>query len=48
MITARQVNLMVPEGIMNVVGEVLVNRPVLMATPDWVCGSMIGVTEKRA
>jgi hypothetical protein len=34
MITARQVKLMVPEGIMNVVVEVLVNQRVLMATPD--------------
>jgi hypothetical protein len=36
MITARQVKLMVPEGIMNVVVEVLVNQRVLMATPDLV------------
>jgi hypothetical protein len=34
MITVRQVKLTVPEGIMNVVVGVLVNRPVLLATPD--------------
>jgi hypothetical protein len=34
MIRARQVKLMVPEGRVNVVEGVLVNRSVLMATPD--------------
>jgi hypothetical protein len=47
MITARQVKLMVPEGIMNVVVEVLVNQRVLMATPDLVRVSLVGVTEMR-
>jgi hypothetical protein len=45
MIRERQVQLMVPEGSVNVVGLVLVNRPVLVATPDLVCGSMVVVTE---
>jgi hypothetical protein len=48
MITARQVKLMVPEGIMNVVVEVLVNQRVLMATPDLVRVSLVVVTEMRA
>jgi hypothetical protein len=47
MITVRQVKLMVPEGIMNVVVEVLVNQRVLMATPDLVRVSLVGVTEMR-
>jgi hypothetical protein len=47
MITARQVKLMVPEGIMNVVVEVLVNQRVLMATLDLVRVSLVGVTEMR-
>jgi hypothetical protein len=47
MITARQAKLMVPEGIMNVVVEVLVNQRVLMATPDLVRVSLVGVTEMR-
>jgi hypothetical protein len=34
MIRVRQVKLTVLEGSMNVVEGVLVNRPVLMATPD--------------
>jgi hypothetical protein len=47
MITARQAKLMVPEGIMNVVVEVLVNQRVLMVTPDLVRVSLVGVTEMR-
>jgi hypothetical protein len=47
MIRVRQVKLMVPEGSVNVVEGVLVNRPVLMATPDLVRGLMAGVTEMR-
>jgi hypothetical protein len=47
MITVRQAKLMVPEGIMNVVVEVLVNQRVLMATPDLVRVSLVGVTEMR-
>jgi hypothetical protein len=47
MITARQAKLMVPEGIMNVVVEVLVNQRVLMATPGLVRVSLVGVTEMR-
>jgi hypothetical protein len=38
MIRARQVKLMVPEGIMNVVEGVLVNQPVLLAALDLVLG----------
>jgi hypothetical protein len=48
MIRARQVKLTVLEGIMNVVEGVLVNRLVLLATPDLVCESMVVVTEMRA
>jgi hypothetical protein len=44
---ARQAKLMVPEGIMNVVVEVLVNQRVLMVTPDWVRVSLVVVTEMR-
>jgi hypothetical protein len=47
MIRVRQVKLMVPEGRVNVVEGVLVNRPVLPATPDYVHGSITGVTEMR-
>jgi hypothetical protein len=47
MIRVRQVKLMVPEGRVNVVEGVLVNRPVLMATPDQVRWSIAGVTEMR-
>jgi hypothetical protein len=47
MITARQVKLMVPEGSMNVVVEVLVNQRVLVATPDLVRVSLVVVTEMR-
>jgi hypothetical protein len=38
MIRARQVKLMVPEGIMNIVEGVLVNQPVLLAALDLVLG----------
>jgi hypothetical protein len=48
MIRVRQVKLMVPEGRVNVVEGVLVNRPVRLATPDLVRGSMVVVTEMRA
>jgi hypothetical protein len=47
MIRARQVKLMVPEGSMNVVVEVLVNQRVLLATPDLVRVSLVVVTEMR-
>jgi hypothetical protein len=47
MIRARQVKLTVPEGSMNVVGEVLENQRVLMATPDLVRVSLAEVTEMR-
>jgi hypothetical protein len=47
MIRARQAKLMVPEGSMNVVVEVLVNQRVLVATPDLVRVSLVGVTEMR-
>jgi hypothetical protein len=47
MIRARQVKLTVPEGIVNVVVEVLVNQRVLVATPDLVRVSLVVVTEMR-
>jgi hypothetical protein len=47
MIRARQVKLTVPEGIVNVVVEVLVTQRVLIATPDLVRVSLVGVTEMR-
>jgi hypothetical protein len=47
MIRARQVKLTVPEGIVNVVGEVLVNQRVLLVTPDLVRVSLVVVTEMR-
>jgi hypothetical protein len=46
-IRARQVKLTMPEGIVNVVGEVLVNQRVLLATPDLVRVSLVVVTEMR-
>jgi hypothetical protein len=45
MIRAKQVKLMMPEGSMNIVGEVLVNRLGLVVIPDWVTKSMAEVTE---
>jgi hypothetical protein len=48
MIRVRQVKLTVPEGIMNVVEGVLVNRSVLLATPDLVRMPMVVVIEMRA
>jgi hypothetical protein len=47
MITARQVKLMVPAGIVNVVEGVLGNQRVLVATPDLVRVSLVVVTEMR-
>jgi hypothetical protein len=47
MIRARQVQLTVPEGIVNVGGEVLVNQRVRVATPDLVRVSLVVVTEMR-
>ena len=44
MIRVRQVKLTVPEGRVNVVEGVLVNRLVLLATPDLVRESMVVVT----
>jgi hypothetical protein len=47
MIRARQVELTVPEGKVNVVEGVLVNQRVLLATPDLVRVSLVVVTEMR-
>jgi hypothetical protein len=48
MIKARQAKLMVPEGRVNVVEGVLVNRLALLATLDLVCEQRAVVTEMRA